>query len=63
MHELSLLAREDLVERLSDVLLDELHAVCVSIEDADDDGQGDGLFGEPEFPLSNEFGDEHKQPL
>jgi len=47
MHELCLLAGEDRIERLSDALLDELSALSVAVEDADEHASQDALFGEP----------------
>jgi ribosomal protein L11 methyltransferase len=48
MHELVLRAGEDLVEPVSDVLMDELGALAVSVEDADVDTDAEqALFGEP----------------
>ena len=51
MHELTLLAREALVEPLSDALADELGALSVSVEDADAQAPDEAaLFGEPGMP-------------
>ncbi len=51
MVELQLLAPEDLVEAVSDALMDELGALSVSVEDADaDTGSEQALFGEPGMP-------------
>jgi ribosomal protein L11 methyltransferase len=51
MIELSLLTDEDVVEALSDTLLDELNALSVSVEDADADTAAEqALFGEPGMP-------------
>ena len=51
MIELQLLAPEDLVEMVSDALMDELGALSVSVEDADaDTGAEKALFGEPGMP-------------
>jgi ribosomal protein L11 methyltransferase len=51
MIELQLLAPEDLVELVSDALMDELGALSVSVEDADaDTGAEKALFGEPGMP-------------
>jgi ribosomal protein L11 methyltransferase len=49
--ELLLLAPEDLVEPVSDALMDELEALSVSVEDADADTDAEqALFGEPDMP-------------
>ena len=51
MVELHLLAPENLVETVSDVLMDELGALSVSVEDADADTAGEqALYGEPGLP-------------
>jgi len=51
MHELVLSAGEDLVEPVSEALLNELDAISVSVEDADLDSGGEQpLFGEPGLP-------------
>jgi ribosomal protein L11 methyltransferase len=51
MHELVLLAPEPVVERLSQLLIDELAALSVSVEDADADAAGErALYGEPGTP-------------
>jgi ribosomal protein L11 methyltransferase len=51
MHELVLRAGEDLVEPVSEALLNELDALSVSVEDADLDSDGEQpLFGEPGLP-------------
>lgn len=51
MVELLLLAPEDLVEPVSDALMDELEALSVSVEDADADTDAEkALFGEPGMP-------------
>ena len=51
MVELLLLAPEDSVEQVSNALIDELGALCVSVEDADaDTGDEHPLFGEPGMP-------------
>ena len=51
MIELVLRAPEDLVEVVSDALIDELDALSVSVEDADANGpQEQALFGEPGMP-------------
>jgi ribosomal protein L11 methyltransferase len=51
MHELVLRAGEDLVEPLSEALMNELDALSVSVEDADVDTQAEqALFGEPDMP-------------
>lgn len=51
MVELLLLAPLATVERLSDVLIDELDALSVSVEDADADSDAErALFGEPGMP-------------
>ena len=51
MVELLLLAPEDLVEPVSDALMDELEALSVSVEDADADTEAEqALFGEPDMP-------------
>jgi ribosomal protein L11 methyltransferase len=51
MHELVLSAGAELVEPLSDALLNELHALSVSVEDADVDTDAErALFGEPGQP-------------
>ena len=55
MIELVLRAPEDLVEVVSDALIDELDALSVSVEDADADGpQEQALFGEPGMPAPRE---------
>ena len=51
MIELQLLAPEDLVEGVSDALMEELGALSVSVEDADADTHAEqALFGEPGMP-------------
>ena len=51
MHELTLSAPQALVEPVSDVLMDELEALSVSVEDADAGTTGEhALFGEPGMP-------------
>ncbi|MEY4562023.1 MAG: hypothetical protein RLZZ618_1300 [Pseudomonadota bacterium] len=51
MVELLLLVPEDLVEPVSDALMDELDALSVSVEDADADSDDErALFGEPGMP-------------
>ncbi|MEO7151375.1 MAG: 50S ribosomal protein L11 methyltransferase [Burkholderiaceae bacterium] len=51
MVELLLLAPRELVEPVSDALMDELGALSVSVEDADaDTAAEDALFGEPDMP-------------
>ena len=51
MHELVLSAPKSLVEPVSDVLMDELDALSVSVEDADAGTDGEhALFGEPGLP-------------
>jgi ribosomal protein L11 methyltransferase len=51
MHELVLRADENLVEPVSDVLMNELDALSVSVEDADiDTAVEQPLFGEPGMP-------------
>jgi ribosomal protein L11 methyltransferase len=51
MHQLSLLVPEQLVEPVSDALVDELGALSVSVEDADEDTDAErALFGEPGLP-------------
>ena len=51
MVELLLLVPEDLVEPVSDALMDELQALSVSVEDADADTAAEhALFGEPGMP-------------
>ena len=51
MVELQLLAPEELVEAVSDALMDELGALSVSVEDADADTSNEqALFGEPGMP-------------
>lgn len=51
MVELLLLVPEDLVEPVSDALMDELEALSVSVEDADADTDAEhALFGEPGMP-------------
>jgi ribosomal protein L11 methyltransferase len=51
MHQLVLLVPEQLVEAVSDALIDELDALSVSVEDADaDTGAEQALFGEPGLP-------------
>ncbi|MDP1692842.1 MAG: 50S ribosomal protein L11 methyltransferase [Burkholderiaceae bacterium] len=53
MHELVLRAGEDLVEPVSDALMNELEALSVSVEDADIDTDAEcALFGEPGMPAS-----------
>jgi ribosomal protein L11 methyltransferase len=51
MFELVLRAPQDLVEQVSDALMDELEALSVSVEDADAGTDGEqALFGEPGLP-------------
>jgi ribosomal protein L11 methyltransferase len=51
MHELALSAPQALVEPVSDVLMDALEALSVSVEDADAGTLGEkALFGEPGMP-------------
>ena len=51
MHELVLRADEDLVEPVSEALMNELAALAVSVEDADVDTEAEqALFGEPGLP-------------
>jgi ribosomal protein L11 methyltransferase len=51
MIQLSLLVPEQLVEAVSDALIDELDAMSVSVEDADADSDAErALFGEPGLP-------------
>jgi ribosomal protein L11 methyltransferase len=51
MHELVLSAGADLVEPVSDALMNELDALSVSVEDADVDTEAElALFGEPDQP-------------
>ena len=51
MYELVLRAPQALVEAVSDVLMDELDALSVSVEDADAGTEGEkALFGEPGMP-------------
>ena len=51
MVELLLLVPEDLVEPVSDALMDELESLSVSVEDADADTDSErALFGEPGMP-------------
>ena len=51
MHELALSAPQALVEPVSDLLMDELEALSVSVEDADAGTDGErALFGEPGMP-------------
>lgn len=51
MVELQLLVPEELVENVSDALMDELEALSVSVEDADADTAAEqALFGEPGMP-------------
>lgn len=51
MLELQLLCPEDLVESVSDALMEELDALSVSVEDADADTTAErALFGEPGMP-------------
>ena len=53
MLELLLLVHEDLVEPVSDALMDELEALSVSVEDADADTASErALFGEPGMPAA-----------
>ena len=55
MIELVLRAPENLVEVVSDALIDELDALSVSVEDADANGpQEQALFGEPGMPAPRE---------
>lgn len=55
MIELVLRVPEDLVEGVSDALMEELDALSVSVEDADADGpQEHALFGEPGMPAPRE---------
>ncbi|NJN36485.1 MAG: hypothetical protein HC794_04765 [Nitrospiraceae bacterium] len=51
MFELTLRAPQTLVEPVSDLLMDELDALSVSVEDADADSEAEqALFGEPGMP-------------
>jgi ribosomal protein L11 methyltransferase len=51
MFELTLRAPQALVEPVSDLLMDQLHALSVSVEDADAGTDGErALFGEPGMP-------------
>ena len=51
MFELTLRAPQTLVEPVSDLLMDDLDALSVSVEDADADTEGErALFGEPGMP-------------
>jgi ribosomal protein L11 methyltransferase len=53
MHELVLRANEELVEPVSEALMNELCALSVSVEDADGDTEAEqALFGEPGLPAS-----------
>ena len=53
MVELLLLAPEDVVESVSDALIDELGALSASVEDADADTDAEqALFGEPGMPAT-----------
>jgi len=53
MHELVLRANEELVEPVSEALMNELDALSVSVEDADVDTDAEqALFGEPGLPAS-----------
>ena len=55
MIELVLRAPEELVEAVSDALIEELAALSVSVEDADADSpQEKALFGEPGMPIARE---------
>jgi ribosomal protein L11 methyltransferase len=55
MHELVLRANEDLVEPVSEALMNELDALSVSVEDADVDTDAEqALFGEPGEPVQLE---------
>jgi ribosomal protein L11 methyltransferase len=55
MHELVLRAAEELVEPVSDALMNELDALSVSVEDADLDTEAEqALFGEPGLPAPRE---------
>jgi len=55
MHELVLRANEDLVEPVSEALMNELDALSVSVEDADVDTDAEqALFGEPGMPAPRE---------
>jgi ribosomal protein L11 methyltransferase len=55
MHELVLRAGEDLVEPVSEALMNELDALSVSVEDADFDTESEqALFGEPGLPAPRE---------
>ena len=55
MHELVLRAGEDLVEPVSEALMNELGALSVSVEDADVDTDAEAaLFGEPGMPAQRE---------
>ena len=55
MHELVLRAGEDLVEAVSEALMNELDALSVSVEDADVDTDAErALFGEPGMTLSHD---------
>jgi ribosomal protein L11 methyltransferase len=54
MHELVLRAGEDLVEPVSEALMNELAALSVSVEDADVDSDDEQvLFGEPGMPAAH----------
>ena len=54
MHELVLSACADLVEPVSEALMNELDALCVSVEDADVDTDAErALFGEPGPPAAH----------
>ncbi len=53
MVELQLITPEDLVESVSDALIDELSALSVSVEDADAETPAEqALFGEPGMPVA-----------
>ena len=55
MHELVLRAGQDLVEPVSEALMNELGALSVSVEDADVDTDAEqALFGEPGMPAPRE---------
>jgi ribosomal protein L11 methyltransferase len=55
MHELVLRAGEELVEPVSEALMNELDALSVSVEDADVDTDAEqALFGEPDMPAPRE---------
>ena len=55
MHELVLTANEELVEPVSQALMNELDALSVSVEDADVDTAAEqALFGEPDLPVEHQ---------